>query len=347
MRAIVLDRTGGPEQLGLRELPDPMPGPDEVLVRVHAAGVCGRDLIDRRGGFRLMKLPTILGHEFSGEVVELGPGQSRWKVGDRVANLHRPFCGECRSCITAGVVDCERAWQSFGHTVDGAYAELCVAHERALVELPPEIGFVDGASVGCTAGVALRALRDEARLTIGESVLVTGASGGVGLMAIQIAKRAGARVVAVTGNPHKAAAIRAAGADEVVVSTGDFQRELRDLTDGGVDVALELVGRATFTPSLKSLRRRGRLVLVGNVTLDRITFNPGAVILFGTRILGSRGYSPRDLADCFAMMTRGELRMVIDRTLPLDQAADAHRLLAERAACGRIVLVPGMITVAR
>jgi acryloyl-coenzyme A reductase len=347
MRAVVLDRTGGPEQLCLRELPDPKPGPNEVLVRVHASGVCGRDLIDRRGGFRLMKLPTILGHELAGEVVEVGPGVSRWRPGNRVANLHRPFCGECRSCISGAVIDCERAWQSFGHTVDGAYAELCVAHERALVPIPAEIGFVDAASVGCTAGVALRALRDEAKLELGESVLVTGASGGVGLMAIQIAKRAGARVVALTGNPQKAAAIRAAGADEVLIADGDFERQVRDVSDGGVDVALELVGRATFTSALKSLRRRGRLVLVGNVTLDRITFNPGAVILYGTRILGSRGYSPSDLVDCFRMMTRGELRMMIDRTLPLGQVADAHRLLAARSVCGRIVLVPCAPSVAR
>jgi acryloyl-coenzyme A reductase len=340
MRAVVLDRTGGPEQLCLRELPDPKPGPNEVLVRVHASGVCGRDLIDRRGGFRLMKLPTILGHEFAGEVVEVGPGVSRWKPRDRVANLHRPFCGECRMCISGSVIDCERAWQSFGHTVDGAYAELCVAHERALVEIPPEIGFVDAASVGCTAGVALHALRQEAELQIGESVLVTGASGGVGLMAIQIAKRAGARVIAVTGNPQKVSAIRTAGADEVVIASGDFHQQVLDLSDGGVEVALELVGRATFTSAMKSLRRRGRLVLIGNVTLDRITFNPGALILFGTKILGSRGYSPLDLETCFRMMTRGELRMVIDRELPLDSAADAHRLLAERGVCGRIVLVP-------
>jgi NADPH:quinone reductase-like Zn-dependent oxidoreductase len=341
MRAIVLERVGGPEELRVRELPDPQPGQDEVLVRVHAAGVCGRDLIDRRGGFRLMKLPTILGHEFAGEVVAVGAGVSRWAPGDRVANLHRPFCGECRSCTSGGVVDCERAWQSFGHTVDGGYAELCVSHQRALVEVPAELDYVQAASVGCTAGVALRALREEARLVIGESVLVTGASGGVGLMAIQIAKRAGARVFAVTGSERKVAAIHEAGADHVVVAEGEFDSKLRDLTDGGVDVALELVGRATFTSSMKSLRRRGRLVLMGNVTLDRITFNPGAVILFGTRILGSRGYSPRDLEDCFQMMVRGELRMMIDRILRLDQAAEAHQLLTDRATCGRIVLVPG------
>ena len=334
MHAVVLERIGGPEELSYREVPDPAPGAGEVVVRVRAAGVCGRDLIDRRGGFPAMKLPTILGHEFAGEVVSLGDGATRFAVGDRVANLHRPFCGECGSCIIGEIVDCERAWQSFGHTVDGAYAELCVAHERALVKLPDGIDYVDAAAVGCTAGVALRALREEARLELGESVLVTGASGGVGLMAVQIAKRMGARVIGVTGSQEKAQAIRDAGADDVIVAGDGF-----DAPDK-VDVVLELVGGATFRSSIRSLARRGRLVLVGNVTLDRIALNPGAVILYGYRILGSRSYSPRDLEDCFALMARGELRMAVDRTLPLAEAAEAHRLLADRKTRGRVLLLP-------
>jgi acryloyl-coenzyme A reductase len=341
MRAVVLERTGEPGELVMRELPDPEPRADEVVVRVHAAGVCGRDLIDRRGGFPAMKLPTILGHELAGEVVAAGAAATRWKPGDRVVNLHRPFCGECRWCIGGDVIDCERAWQSFGHTVDGAYAELVVAHERALVRLPDGIAYADGAALGCTAAVSLRALRSEARLEIGQSVLVTGASGGVGLMAIQIAKRAGATVIAVTGDPDKAAAVERAGADHVVVERGDFAPRVRELTNGGADVALELVGRATFRSSLKSLRRRGRLVLVGNVTVDRIAFNPGAVILYGLTIAGSRSYSPKDLEDCLGMLGRGEIRMAIDRTLPLSHAPEAHRLLEERKARGRIILLPG------
>lgn len=340
MRAVVLERVGGPEELTLREVPDPEPGDGEALVRVRTVGVCGRDLIDRRGGFPLMKLPTILGHEMAGEVVAVGPNVTRVAVGDTVANLHRPFCGECRSCISGDVIHCERAWQSFGHTVDGAYAELCVAHQRALVKVPDGLEPLQAASVGCTAGVALRALRREARLEIGETVLITGASGGVGLMAIQIAKRVGARVIGVTGSEHKVHAIRDAGADDVVVERGDFDGRVRQLTNGGVDVALELVGGATFRPSLKSLRQRGRLVLVGNVTLERVELNPGAMILFGYRVLGSRSYSPLDLEDCFAMMLRGELSMAIDRTLPLEAAADAHRLLADRKVTGRVMLVP-------
>lgn len=341
MHAVVLERTGGPEELCATTVDDPEPGPDDVVVRVRAAGVCGRDLIDRRGGFPAMKLPIILGHEFAGEVVEVGAAVNRWSKGDRVANLHRPFCGHCRSCVAGESADCDNAWQSFGHTVDGAYAEFCVAHQHALVEIPEAISFVQAASVGCTAGVALRALRLRAALGIGQSVLITGASGGVGAPAVQIARRMGARVIAITGSSHKADWLRRIGADEVVVTNGKpFHERVRELTGGGVHVALELTGSATFTPALRSLRRGGRLVMVGNIMTERVSLNPGALILFGQHVIGTHGYSSSDLEDCFALIEQGALVMHIDRTLPLAQAADAHRLLQERGAMGRVILTP-------
>lgn len=337
MRAAVLDAIGGP--FDCREVDEPKVGDEDVLVRVTACGVCGRDLIDRRGGFPAMKLPTILGHEFAGEVVAVGSAVTAFRVGDRVANLHRPFCGECPSCAAGEQVDCERAWQSFGHTVDGGYAELVAAHHRALVPVPPEIPLEKAAPTACTAAVALRALRHHARLELGETVLVTGASGGVGMPAVQLARRMGARVIATTTSAGKADALRGIGADHVIVSPGgDFEKEVRRL--GGADVALELTGNATFRGALKSLRRRGRLVLVGNITTEKVSFNPGAVILVGLTIAGSHGCSRRDLLDCFELMRRGELDVVIDRALPLSAAGEAHDVLASRGATGRVVLRP-------
>jgi NADPH:quinone reductase-like Zn-dependent oxidoreductase len=155
----------------------------------------------------------------------------------------------------------------------------------------------------------------------------------VGLAAVQIAKTMGATVVAQTSSTGKKAALLAAGADEVLVSEGPFG-ELR------VDVALELTGAATFTSSLKSLRPRGRIVVIGNITLERVQVNLGAVILYSHRILGSRSYSAKDLEDVFALARTGKLRNLVDRTLPLDQAREAHRLLEERAVKGRVILVP-------
>jgi NADPH:quinone reductase-like Zn-dependent oxidoreductase len=341
MRAVVLDRTGGPEVLEWREVPEPVVGPDDVLVRVRASGVCGRDVIDRRGGFPAMKLPVILGHEFAGEVVSVGNAVTAFAVGDRVANLHRPFCGACDACVSGEIPDCTSAWQSFGHTIDGGYAELVAVPEKALVAVPSDIGFTDAASVGCTAAVALRALRHEAGLQLGETVLITGASGGVGMQAIQIAKAMGARVIALTSAPsEKAAALRGAGADDVISSADSFHETVRSVSGGGVDVALELTGSATFEGALRSLRRRGRLVIVGNIRTEKVRFNPGALLLQSLRILGSHGFTPSDLGDCFRLMQKGGLRTVISRTLPLERAADAHVALANQAVVGRIILVP-------
>ncbi|HEX4338082.1 MAG TPA: alcohol dehydrogenase catalytic domain-containing protein [Polyangiaceae bacterium] len=342
MHAVVLDRTGGPEALEYRELADPVPGPRDVLVRVGAAGVCGRDLIDRRGGFPGLKLPIILGHEFAGTVVAVGTEVVDLAVGERVANLHRPFCGACARCLEGETPDCTEAWQSFGQTVDGGYAELVVAPRGALVRVPAAIDDVHAAAVGCTAAVALRALRHEARLALGETVLVTGATGGVGTMAIQIAKLAGATVIAGTSSPDdKGDLLRRLGADHVV-STADprFHEAVGSVARGGVDVVLELTGSATFPGALRSLRQRGRMVIVGNIRTEKLSVNPGGLILRSQSLCGSHGYTARDLADCFALMTEKRLEMVINRVLPLSEASSAHGLLAERMAPGRVVLVP-------
>lgn len=342
MHAVVVDRIGGPEALVFREVDVPSPGEDDVLVRVGAAGVCGRDLIDRRGGFPGLKLPIVLGHEFAGEVVSVGKNAGELRAGDRVANLHRPFCGRCERCLEGETPDCTNAWQSFGQTVDGAYAEYVVAHKDALVRVPAAIDYVHAASVGCTAAVALRALRHEARLSLGETVLITGASGGVGTMAIQIAKLGGARVIAGTSSPDaNGSALRALGADHVV-STAEarFHESVTAIVRDGVDVVLELTGSATFPGALRSLRQRGRMVIVGNIRTEKLSVNPGGLILRSQALCGSHGYTARDLLDCFEWMAGGRMKMVIDRTLPLREARTAHDLLADRSTQGRVILVP-------
>jgi D-arabinose 1-dehydrogenase-like Zn-dependent alcohol dehydrogenase len=344
MRAVVLRQTGGPENLVLEEAaPDPTLDADSVLVRVRASAVCGRDLIDRRGGFPMMKLPMVLGHEFAGEIVSIGPGaaKSGFSVGDRVVNLHMPSCGNCRRCLAGDTILCERAWQSFGHTVDGGYAELVSAHPRALVKIPDTLPFEPASTLMCTAAVALQALRTRGHLSLGESVLITGASGGVGTMAIQVARKMGARVIATTTSPAKVEALLALGAHDVVVSQdGAFHNEVMRRNGGGVDLALELTGSATFNGALRSLRRGGRIVVVGNIETEKLAVNPGALIVYGYSIIGSGRCTHRDLEDVIRMVETGELLAQVDRILPLAEAAEAHRLLADRAVVGRVVLVP-------
>src|SRR5258705_5236421 len=339
MRAVVLRRIGGPEELEYCDVPDPVVAPGEALVRVKAEGVCGRDLIDRRGGFRGLQLPVILGHEFAGEVVKVAPGVVDLAPGDRVANLLRLGCGACRACQRGETPICERAWQSFGQTRNGGYAELVVAPAEALVKVPAQVSDVEAASVACTFGVALRALRTFRRVTLGDRVLVTGASGGVGMAAIQIAKALGAEVIAATGSESKHEALAKAGADEVVVDPGaTIHAKVREHAPLGVDVALELTGSPTFTASMRSLKNGGKLVLVRNILADSIKFNPGAVILYGYQILGSAGCTRTDLENALAMIASKKLVVDIDLVLLLEKPADAHRILAERNSISPIVL---------
>ncbi|MSP61188.1 MAG: zinc-binding dehydrogenase [Myxococcales bacterium] len=339
MRAVVIGEPGGVERLELCDVERPVAGPGQVLVRVRAVGVCHRDLLDREGRYPFMKRPVVTGHEFAGEVVEVGAGAGL-AVGDRVVNLHRGPCGACEACRAGEETRCSGSLASFGLTVDGGYAEFVAADASALVALPAAVPFEQGAFLFCTAAVALRALRSRARLEGGETVLITGASGGVGIHAVQIARILGARVVAITSRAEKRAALIAAGADDVVVAgPAAFQREVLART-GGVHVALELVGEPTFNATLRSLRPGGRMVVVGNVTASRVEVTPGWLIMREAAILGSVSASRHDLADVLEWAARGRLKPVVAAVLPLAQARAAQGRVAAQDVIGRIVLVP-------
>jgi D-arabinose 1-dehydrogenase-like Zn-dependent alcohol dehydrogenase len=342
MRAVVLRAVGGLENLEVEDRPIPAPRPNEVLVQVRAAAVCHRDLLDRRGAFPFLRTPVVTGHEFAGIVVALGDEVTEVRRGDRVTAVHRPPCDACPACRAGEETHCRGTWQAFGLTIDGCYAEYLIAPAAALVTLPDGLDFAAAAPLMCTAGVARRALFRVGKLQPGETLLLTGASGGVGHMALQLARRAGARVLAVTSNPAKVDALRAAGADEVIVSTdGRFQGDVLGRTEGqGADMALECVGAPMFQASLRSLAPGGRLVLVGNVTAGKVELNPGQVILHERRILGSDSATRAELREVLEMAARGEIAIQIARRLPLGQASEAQALLEARAVVGRVILEP-------
>jgi D-arabinose 1-dehydrogenase-like Zn-dependent alcohol dehydrogenase len=341
MKAVVLEKCGGSEELQYRDWELKKPGPGEALVRVRACGVCYRDILDRSGKFPMIQLPIIPGHEFAGEIVELGPDVPNFKIGDRVTNLHRAPCGRCRYCRKGDEIHCEEAWPSFGLTIHGSYAEFVVAPEGALVPIPKELSFEKAAPLMCTAAVALRALQERAHVQKGETVLITGASGGVGSAAVQVAKLMGCRVIAVTTSGSKVPFLKPLGTDEILVSAdGVFHKELLSQIPEGVDVALEIVGSITFNSSLRSLRKGGRLVLIGNVTPMRIEINPGYLILNGLTILGSDSATRKDLEQVFEWVALGTLKPQVSLKLPLEEAAKAHQLLESRQITGRIVLEP-------
>jgi D-arabinose 1-dehydrogenase-like Zn-dependent alcohol dehydrogenase len=330
---MLIREPGGVEKLEWSELPSPVPGAGQVLVKVAACGVCYRDLIDREGKYSFMKRPVVTGHEFAGEVIAVGPG-ANLQIGDRVATIHRPPCGECAACLRGDETHCLQSLASYGLTADGGYAEEAILWASSTVKVPDKLPLDQACFLHCTAAVALRGLRHHGRLQSGDTVVITGASGGVGVHAMQVAKILGARVVAVTSNPEKEKALREHGADEVIVGT-EFHKQI----GATAQVALDLVGAPTFNSSLRSLGMGGRLVVVGNVTTSRVELNPGYCIMRELSVYGSSGATRAELAEILSWAADGKLRPVIAERMPLSEARRAQEKLYARGAIGRQVLI--------
>lgn len=320
------------------ELPQPMPG--HVVVSVGACGVAHRDLIDRSGRIPYMALPVVPGHEASGRVVAVGEGVTEFRVGDQVATMHRDSCGTCERCVEGEETHCPHATHVFGLLADGGYARTIHAPARAFYRVPDAMDPALAACLNSTYGTAFRALNRFETLGPGKSVLVTGANGGVGVAAIQIAKRMGATVTGVVRDERKVDEVRALGADHVLVDDGrGFHKKL---VDGPVDVVLELVGQPTFNASLRSTRLGGALAVVGNIVEAKAELNLGFVCVNDIRICGSSGANRKNLAELLALHEKAPFSLVVAERLPLARADEAQRRLRAGGITGRLVLVPGM-----
>lgn len=320
MRAIRVTRTGGPEVLRLEEVPPPEPGPGQARVRVAYAGVNFIDVYHRTGLYPL-PLPFTPGREGAGVVDAVGEGVDEVRPGDRVA------------------------WAMEG----GAYAEYAVVPAWKLVAVPEGVNLRTAAAVMLQGMTAHYLTHSTYPLREGQAALVHAAAGGVGLLLVQIAKRRGARVIGTVSTEEKAALARGAGADEVVLYTRESFREVvRRVTGGrGVDVVYDSVGKTTFDEGLDSLRRRGYMVLFGQSSGPVPPFDPAVLhrkgSLFLTRPSLADYTADREellwrAGDLFQWITDGELAVRIDRVLPLEDAAEAHRLLEARKTAGKLLL---------
>ena len=340
MKAIVIREPGGSETLSYEELPDPEPGPGEVLVRVRAASVNHLDLFMSRG-LPGIEFPIVPGGDIAGEVVAVGPGVSAPHMGERVIISPVLTCGQCRWCLVGEDNFCPK-WRQLGRGVNGGYAELCVVPAVNALPLPQALDFVGAGSLPIVLTTVWHMLVKLARLQLSETVLVWGAGSGVGSMAIQVSKLLGARVLATAGSDEKLKRAIALGADAGLNhSTQDIPREARRLTEGqGVDVVFEHVGEATWERSLRALRRGGRLVTCGATTGNRGKVNLDALFWNNTQILGNRVGSKGDLLEALGFCTTGQLRPVVDSTYPLVKAAEAHQRLEAREQFAKVVLLP-------
>jgi D-arabinose 1-dehydrogenase-like Zn-dependent alcohol dehydrogenase len=317
----------------------PAPEGDQVLVRVEACGVCHRDLLDRAGRFPFMQLPVTPGHEAAGVVVATGPGVDEWRVGDRVATMHRNFCGECEACREGETSLCQTATAVPGILADGGYASFLALPQRAFYRLPADLPWRDAAVVHCTFGTAFRDLSTLGHLRSGERVLITGANGGVGAAAVQIARRLGAHVIAAIRDERHREFVAGLGANTVVVDSGKTLHEQEAVER--VDLALDTVGAPTFPSALRCLRVGGRIVTVGNIVAEKVPLNLGFLITYGLTIIGGNGATRRDMAAMLELHRRAPFSFPISRELPLRSADEAQQCVRKGGLQGRIVLVPG------
>jgi acryloyl-coenzyme A reductase len=342
MKAVVLRALGGAANLQLATLPDPQPARDEVLLGVRACGVCYHDVIARRGDLGPLPLPAVLGHEVVGEVLAVGESVTGFEVGDRAATLQRMSCGECAHCRSNRNSLCKVDRRFFGEDIRGGYATRMTAPAMGLARVPDSLSWPDAATVCCTTGTAVHVCRTRGRVQAGETVLVTGASGGVGLQAVQLCTHDGARVIAVTSSESKVKALEEAGAWHVVVSRDlTFANDVKRITHGeGVNVAIEIVGSATFPQTLKCMAPGGRLVVVGNLDTGTFQLNPGLVIVKELEILGAYATTRGELETALELTAAKKVKSCVSEVVPLADAARAHFRLENREIAGRVVLVP-------
>lgn len=336
MKAVCLDRLGPPGVLRPSERNIPAPNATGVLIKVAASGVCGQDLLFRRGMFGG---PTgkVMGHEVSGTVAAIGSRVESLQPGERVAALQRRSCNRCRYCIGGREVLCCEG-KLYGQDLDGGYAEYAVVEERSLVRVPDGVNDGAAAIAACAVGTAYHALR-LAGLEAGQRILVTGASGGVGIHALLLARAMGAEVVAVTSSADKERSL-SQFADHVLVSQdNEFHDEVRG-SGLAPDVVIDLTARFTLSSSLRSVRRGGVAVVLGNMGSGEVPVLPGALIEREITLLGSKACSRIELQDVLRLIERKVLSPMIHAMLPLERAADAHALVERRNLAGRVVLLP-------
>jgi NADPH2:quinone reductase len=323
MKAIRVHKFGGPEVLQLDDVPDPKPGPGQVVVRIRAAGVNPVDTYIRSGNYAMLPtLPYVPGNDCAGVVETVGEGVTRFKRGDRVYVVRTTS------------------------PMSGGYAELTVCDASAVHPLPANVSFSQGAGVSVPYGTAYRAIHHKARARAGETLLVHGASGGVGIAAVQLGVAHGMTVVGTAGTERGRKLVQEHGAHHVLDhSAADYLKKLMEVTGNrGADVILEMLANVNLQKDIDVVARFGRIVVIGN--RGTIEINPRGTMGKDAAIFGLALWNaaPEEMASIHAALgaglANGTLRPVVGQELALKEAARAHEAVLKPGAYGKIVLIP-------
>lgn len=342
MRAAYFEEHGGTGVMEVGDLPEPTAGPGEVVVRVEAVALNHLDLWIRRGLPGLEpELPHVGGSDVAGFVESTGDGVDGWESGDRVVVNPGLWCGRCEWCVRGEHSLCV-SYRILGEHVAGGAAEKVAVPARNLFPLPDDYPYEEAAAVPLVYQTAWRALMTRAGLRAGETVLITGGSGGVSTAAVQIARLAGARVLAVTAGPENAERVRDLGADLVIDRLEeDFSRAAWQATgERGVDVVLDSVGEAMWEGCVRALARDGRLVTYGATTGAEGKVDIRRLFWKQVRLMGSTMASRSEFERVMALVFDGRLQPVVDVVWPLDRIRDAHERLETGETFGKVVLIP-------
>ncbi len=340
MRAVRLHQFGGPEVLTYEDVPDPQPRKDQVLVRVRACALNHLDLWVRKG-LPGVKLPHILGSDIAGEVVESGEYVTGFRSGQRVLLAPMHFCGRCPKCVSGLQNQC-REFTALGNAVDGGNCELIAVPAANVIPIPDSLDFIQAASVPLVFLTAWHMLIGRAGIRPGQTVLVLGASSGVGIAAIQIAKLFHCRVITTAGSDAKLEKARALGADFAIDHYKQkISEEVRKITDKeGCDIVLEHVGAATWDESMKSLKSAGTLVTCGATTGPDVKIDLRHLFARQLTLLGSYMGTMSELCEVLGHVFAGRLKPVVDRTFPLQDLRAAHEYVEKSQMFGKVVVVP-------
>ncbi len=340
MKAAIFRQHGGPDVIEIANVPEPKPGPREVLIAVRAAALNHLDLWARRGLPGLeFEFPHIGGSDLAGTIADMGEAVEGLQVGARVLANPSLWCGKCEWCRKGEESLCV-SFRIIGEHVKGGFAEYIAVPAQNVLAIPDDLSFEEAAAVPLVYQTAWRGLISRGRLRPGETVLITGGSGGVSTAAIQIAKLAGAYVFAVTAGAEKARRLEELGADEVIDrERAEFSKEVWKATERrGVDLAFDAVGEAVWPDILRALARNGRLVTYGATTGPRGQVEIRLAFWKQLQIIGSTMSSRSEFEEVMGLVFQGELQPVIDVVWSLERARQAHERLEAGAQLGKIVL---------
>jgi NADPH:quinone reductase-like Zn-dependent oxidoreductase len=338
MKAVRIHEFGGPEVLRYEDIPNPKPRKDQLLVRVRACALNHLDLWVRKG-LPGVTLPHILGSDVAGEVVEVGEYVTGFKSGQRVLLAPMHFCNRCAKCV-AGLQNQCLEFSVLGNRVEGGNCELIAVPAVNVIPIPDSLDFVQAASVPLVFLTAWHMLTGRASIRPGQTVLVLGASSGVGIAAIQIAKLFRATVISTAGNQSKLEKARALGADYLINHYQQkISEEVRKITNKqGVDIVIEHVGPATWDESVKSLKPAGTLVTCGATTGPNVGIDLRFVYSRQLSLLGSYMGTMSELYEVLGHVFAGRVTPVVDKVFPLQEIRAAHQYMEHSQMFGKIVL---------